>query len=57
GSVVGSTTSGNFSPILGHGIALALLTPDTAMGRTVAVDVRGTLLAGTVVDLPFIRKK
>jgi aminomethyltransferase len=52
--VVGEVTSGNFSPVLGHGIALAFLPPDTAEGQRVAVDVRGTMLAGHVVRPPFV---
>ena len=57
GAAVGVTTSGNFSPVLGHGIALAFLRPDIAEGATVAIDVRGTALAGTVVSLPFVAKR
>ena len=48
----GETTSGNFSPVLGHGIALAFLPPDIEDGTAVQVDVRGTALAGTVVATP-----
>ena len=49
-------TSGNFSPVLGHGIALAFLPPDTEVGTAVVVDVRGTALAGRVVPTPFVPK-
>jgi aminomethyltransferase len=52
---VGTVTSGNFSPVLGHGIALAFVPPDVAEGTAVSVDVRGTELPGTVVPTPFIR--
>ena len=38
---VGVVTSGNFSPMLGHGIALAFLPPDVVDGDAVTVDVRG----------------
>jgi aminomethyltransferase len=51
---IGSVTSGNFSPMLGHGIALAFLPPDVAPGQPVDVDVRGTRLAGVVVKPPFV---
>ena len=51
---VGVVTSGNFSPVLGHGIALAFLPPDVADGSDVAIDVRGTALPGRVVATPFI---
>ena len=54
GSVVGEVTSGNFSPVLGHGIALAFLPPDTTEGQQVEVDVRGKALAGHVVRPPFV---
>lgn len=56
GEAVGFTTSGNFSPVLGHGIALAFLPPAVADGTEVAIDVRGSLLAGTVVPTPFVAK-
>jgi len=56
GSRVGSVTSGNFSPVLGHGISLAFLPPKIEMGTAVAIDVRGTLLPGTVVATPFVAK-
>jgi aminomethyltransferase len=53
---VGVTTSGNFSPVLGHGIALAFMPPNTEVGTEVAIDVRGTALAGRVVATPFVAK-
>ena len=53
---VGVITSGNFSPMLEQGIALALLHPDVVVGDELAIDVRGTLLAATVVDPPFYRR-
>ncbi len=57
GRAVGALTSGNFSPVLGHGIALAFLPPDVAEGTAVSIDVRGTGLAGTIVHPPFVAKK
>jgi len=42
--------------VLGHGIALAFLPPDTAEGTTVEVDVRGSRLPGEVVPTPFVAK-
>jgi aminomethyltransferase len=54
GDVVGEVTSGNFSPVLGHGVALAFLPPDTAEGQRVTVDVRGTAVTGHVVRPPFV---
>jgi aminomethyltransferase len=54
---VGVVTSGNFSPTLNSGIALAFLEPDIAIGAPVAVDVRGRSLKAEVVKLPFVSKK
>jgi len=54
GDHVGTITSGNFSPVLGHGIALAFLPPDIALEASVTVDVRGSALAGRVVPTPFV---
>jgi aminomethyltransferase len=54
GSRVGEITSGNFSPVLGHGVALAFLPPDIAEGTAVTVDVRGRQLAGRVAATPFV---
>ena len=54
---VGVTTSGNYAPSLEHGIALALVDRTIKLGTKVAIDVRGALLEGVVVNLPFIAKK
>lgn len=54
GDDAGVVTSGNFSPVLGHGIALGFVPPDVAVGQAVAIDVRGKELPGRVVDLPFV---
>jgi aminomethyltransferase len=56
GDTVGDVTSGNFSPVLGHGIALAFVPPDVGEGATVEIDVRGTHLEGTVVPTPFVTR-
>jgi len=56
GVSVGEVTSGNFSPVLGHGIALAFLPPQTALGADVVVDVRGKPLPGLVVETPFVTR-
>ena len=55
--VVGTLTSGNFSPILGHGIALAFLPTEIVDGTPVVIDVRGSGLGGTVVATPFVAKQ
>ena len=56
GTAIGEVTSGNFSPVLGHGIALAFVPPAVEEGAAVAVDVRGTALPGTVVPTPFVKR-
>lgn len=53
---VGTVSSGNYSPMLEHGIALAFLDPGIEVGAEVALEARGTLLTAKVVDLPFITK-
>jgi aminomethyltransferase len=55
GTVVGEVTSGNFSPVLGHGIALAFVPPALELGTAVEVDVRGRRLAARVVRTPFVK--
>jgi len=57
GAVVGEVTSGNFSPTLGRGIALAFLPPDVEVGAEVDVDVRSRSIPATVTKLPFLAKK
>jgi aminomethyltransferase len=54
GIAVGEVTSGNFSPMLEHGIALAFLPPDIDVGAAVTVDVRGRPVDATVVKTPFV---
>jgi aminomethyltransferase len=54
---VGEVTSGNFSPVLGRGIALAFLPPEVEPAAKVAVDIRGTSVSATVVKPPFVAKK
>ena len=56
-TIIGVTTSGNFSPSLEHGIALGLVDSQLKVGSAVAIDVRGSRLDGVVVKLPFIAKK
>ncbi|MBV6507193.1 MAG: Aminomethyltransferase [Acidimicrobiales bacterium] len=54
---VGTVSSGNYSPTLGHGIALAFLEPGVATGDRVEIDARGLLLDGQVVELPFVKRR
>jgi len=57
GSEIGFISSGNFSPTLGHCIAMAFVEPATKVGDLVSMDVRGTLIPGAVVATPFVAKK
>ena len=57
GRPVGSVTSGNFSPMLQHGIALALVEAGALHeGDGVVVEQRGKSLGASVVALPFWRR-
>ncbi|MGC2168886.1 MAG: glycine cleavage system aminomethyltransferase GcvT [Acidimicrobiales bacterium] len=56
GDVVGTLSSGNFSPVLGHGIGMGLLEPGLAPGQPVAVRLRGREIEAEVVALPFVHK-
>ena len=57
GSEIGFVSSGNFSPTLGHCVAMAFVEPSTKVGDTVSMDVRGTFIDGVVVATPFVAKK
>ncbi|HMF04111.1 MAG TPA: glycine cleavage system aminomethyltransferase GcvT [Acidimicrobiia bacterium] len=52
---VGEVTSGNFSPVLERGIALALLRPGVEDGTRATVDIRGRPVPATVTTPPFVR--
>jgi aminomethyltransferase len=54
GAEAGVITSGNFSPTLEKGIALAFLPPTVAVGDTVQIDVRGEPVDAQVVKPPFV---
>ena len=55
GEVAGVVTSGNFSPVLQRGIALAFVPPATALGAGVQIALRGGLVPAVVVKPPFQR--
>ncbi len=57
GAPVGQVTSGNFSPTLGRGIALAFLPPPLKEGASVSVDARGQRLPARVVYPPFVSRR
>ncbi|HVL07488.1 MAG TPA: glycine cleavage system aminomethyltransferase GcvT [Acidimicrobiales bacterium] len=57
GAAIGDVTSGNFSPTLGRGIALAFLPPPVKSGASVSIDARGARLAAKVVDPPFVARR
>ncbi|HEX2192411.1 MAG TPA: glycine cleavage system aminomethyltransferase GcvT [Acidimicrobiales bacterium] len=57
GEAVGEVTSGNFSPVLGHGIALAFLPPRFEAGAEVEVEVRDRALPARVVPTPFVGRR
>ena len=54
---VGVVTSGNFSPMLEHGIALALVDSSVATqaGEGLTIEQRGRAIPATVVRTPFVR--
>jgi len=56
GEPVGTVSSGNFSPMLECGIALAFTDPSVGPGDVVAIDVRGEPMPALCVDLPFLPK-
>jgi aminomethyltransferase len=56
GEAIGRVTSGNYSPTLERGIALAFLPPEVGEGREVAIDVRGNEVPAAVVPLPFYKR-
>ena len=57
GKPAGEVTSGNFSPVLEQGIALAFLPPTVDVGAEVEIDIRNRPVPARVVKLPFIEKK
>ena len=56
GVVVGTLTSGNFSPVLEHGIGLGFVEGGADVGETLSVALRGREIPVSVVKTPFVRK-
>jgi aminomethyltransferase len=54
GTELGVVTSGNYSPTLDAGIALAFLPPDTQKGTEVVIDVRGRDVPAVVTGTRFL---
>ncbi|MCU1452969.1 MAG: gcvT [Acidimicrobiales bacterium] len=54
GVASGVVSSGNFSPVLEQGIALAFVPPEVAIGDVVTLDQRGSEVPATVVKPPFV---
>ncbi len=50
---VGEVTSGNYSPVLERGIALAFLPPAVPEGEMVQIDIRSSAVEAEVVRPPF----
>jgi aminomethyltransferase len=56
GAVVGTLTSGNFSPVLEHGIGLGFIEGGAEVGESLLVSMRGREVPVNVVKSPFVRK-
>ncbi len=54
GQPVGEVTSGSYSPVNGHAVALAYVADGIELDEAVEVDVRGRPVAATVVRPPFV---
>ncbi|MFT3922012.1 MAG: glycine cleavage system aminomethyltransferase GcvT [Myxococcales bacterium] len=57
GNVIGQVTSGSPGPSLGRNVGLAFVpTERSAVGSTVAIDIRGKAIEAKVVPLPFYKR-
>ena len=54
GQQIGHVTSGNFSPMLQHGIAMGFISGDFSLGDAVNIDIRGIKTPGRLVEMPFV---
>lgn len=54
--VVGTITSGGYSPVLELGIALAYVDVNITIGQRVETYARGTKTPGIIAKLPFVKK-
>ncbi len=55
--VVGEISSGVVSPMLNAGLAFAFIDKDVALGTECAVEIRGKMEPGTVVNKRFFKRK
>lgn len=55
GDELGVVTSGNYSPVLGHGIALGFVPPESEVGDAVLIHGRGEPTPGALVKTPFVK--
>lgn len=56
GEVVGTVTSGVFSPILGRGVGIGFVTPElTAIGTPLMISHERVSMEATVCELPFFK--
>lgn len=56
GEIAGQVTSGSFSFTLGHGIAMASVSPDVGADAELSVTIRGSDAPAQRVPLPFYRR-
>ena len=54
GRMIGTVTSGNYSPTLECAVALALVEPAVQIDDSVVFDIRGERVRGAVVKTPFV---
>lgn len=54
--IVGQVSSGVYSPLLESGIAFAMVDSDVALKTACALDMRGKLEAGTIVNKRFFKR-
>ncbi len=57
GRPIGEVSSGNYSPTLGHAIALAFVEPNIEIGTSVELDVRGTMISGVLCSSRFLSRR
>jgi len=50
---IGHVTSGTFSPAVGSSVAMGYASPPPGVGERVQADVRGRMVCGTIVAMPF----